>query len=262
MLMMTRVFDVDDQTMFVRRYGVAGAPVVVLVHGYLVSSRYLLRLARALSADCDVYVPDLPGAGRSRSARILNTHELAGALGRWLEVADLRDVTLVANSYGCPVVVETALTNEERVDRVVLMGATSDPLASTPYHLMGRFARQFYREPLWFWASAFRDLFDCGLRRAWQTLVHVSRHDMLAAVQRLRQPVLVLRGQHDAVCPDQWATQVAAASGAAEVVVIEGVAHTAHTRRPQEIAGHLVAFVADDGRATVAPAVPAGCAKP
>ena len=44
---------------------VGDGPPVVLVHGYGVSSAYLLPLARALAGRCAVYVPDLPGHGRS-----------------------------------------------------------------------------------------------------------------------------------------------------------------------------------------------------
>src|SRR4051812_42264365 len=41
------------------------APTVVLVHGVAVSSRYLVPLAEQLVPRARVYLPDLPGYGRS-----------------------------------------------------------------------------------------------------------------------------------------------------------------------------------------------------
>src|SRR4051812_29858976 len=42
-----------------------GRPPVVLVHGLVISSRYMVPLARALAPDFPVYAPDLPGFGES-----------------------------------------------------------------------------------------------------------------------------------------------------------------------------------------------------
>jgi 2-hydroxy-6-oxonona-2,4-dienedioate hydrolase len=38
-------------------------PMVVLVHGLVVSSRYMVPAAELLAADYRVYAPDLPGFG-------------------------------------------------------------------------------------------------------------------------------------------------------------------------------------------------------
>src|SRR5436305_11487450 len=54
------------------QFGGHGAPVV-LVHGYGVSGRYMLPLARILASSCSAFAPDLPGHGRSEA--------LAGAVG-------------------------------------------------------------------------------------------------------------------------------------------------------------------------------------
>ena len=64
--------------------GGQGTPVV-LVHGYGVSGLYMLPLARVLEG-CAVYVPDLPGHGRSGAPRTAGgIGDLAAALGEWLD---------------------------------------------------------------------------------------------------------------------------------------------------------------------------------
>ncbi|MFL5665138.1 MAG: alpha/beta fold hydrolase, partial [Ktedonobacteraceae bacterium] len=53
------------------------APVVVLVHGLSVSSGYMVPTAQYLAPYYRVYVPDLPGFGKSaKPSHILNVTEL------------------------------------------------------------------------------------------------------------------------------------------------------------------------------------------
>jgi 2-hydroxy-6-oxonona-2,4-dienedioate hydrolase len=234
-------FEVGKRRMHVRVCGVDDGPVVVLVHGFVVSSRYMMPLARALESTHKIYSVDLPGSGRSRSGDVLDTRELGHVLAQWLAVADLNDVTIAANSYGCQVAAEAAAVEPDRVSQLVLIGPTVDPTAARPLLQMGRFARQFWREPWWFWLVATRDLFTFGFNRAWITIRNLARHDMLQAMRSVRSPVLVIRGEHDAVCPQSWADLLAEAAGSGDVLVVPGVAHTTHTRRPAEIAAGIVA---------------------
>src|SRR4028119_2296736 len=53
--------------------GAAASPPVVLVHGLVVSGRYMVPLLEELARSHAVYAPDLPGFGRSEGP--------AGALG-------------------------------------------------------------------------------------------------------------------------------------------------------------------------------------
>ena len=97
--------------------GGAGPPVV-LVHGYGVSGRYLLPLARVVAARCAAYVPDLPGRGRrGRPAAATGIGDLADVLGDWLDVVGLPAPVLVANSMGCQIVTELAVRRPDRVVR-------------------------------------------------------------------------------------------------------------------------------------------------
>ena len=66
--------------LFERRAG--SGPLLVLVHGYGVSSLYFVRALRALSADFACRAPDLPGYGRSVKPRnALSVVELADVVG-------------------------------------------------------------------------------------------------------------------------------------------------------------------------------------
>lgn len=56
-----------------------GGPDVVLVHGFAVSSRYMVPTARSLTGRFPVFSPDLPGYGQSEEARkVLSVPNLGG----------------------------------------------------------------------------------------------------------------------------------------------------------------------------------------
>ena len=107
---------------------VSARPAVVLVHGMVVSSRYMAPLAEHLAPRANVYAPDLPGYGQSyKPWPVLSVPELADALAAWMNRRNIERAHFVANSFGCQVLVELALRHPMRIDRLVLQGPTADP---------------------------------------------------------------------------------------------------------------------------------------
>jgi pimeloyl-ACP methyl ester carboxylesterase len=105
-------------------------PPVVLVHGLVVSSRYMVPLTRALAADFRVYAPDLPGFGESsKPSRTLDLPAMADTLHAWMRTIGLTKVALVGNSFGCQLIAELAVRHPEIVARLVLQGPTVDAAA-------------------------------------------------------------------------------------------------------------------------------------
>jgi pimeloyl-ACP methyl ester carboxylesterase len=85
------------------------APVMMHVHGFGLSGRYLLPTAERLQDDFHTLVPDLPGFGRSGKApNGLDVPDLAHAAARFLDDRGIGRATLVGNSMGCPVILEFA----------------------------------------------------------------------------------------------------------------------------------------------------------
>ncbi len=112
----------------------AGSIPVVLVHGLVVSGRYMVPLLDELARSHAVYAPDLPGFGRSEGpAHAPDVEGLADALAAWMRAVGLSGAALVGNSMGCQVTVELALRHPELVERVVLQGPTMDPRARSAH---------------------------------------------------------------------------------------------------------------------------------
>ena len=108
------------------------APTVVLVHGLSVSSGYMMPTAVRLAPYYHVYLPDLPGFGRSaKPSHILNVTELADALAAWMQTMELPSATFLGNSMGCQVIVNFALRYPQCIERAILVSPTMDPKART-----------------------------------------------------------------------------------------------------------------------------------
>jgi len=100
--------------------GALDGPPVVLVHGMVISSRYMVPTALELATLCPVYAVDLPGYGDSvKPLAILGLPELADTLAAWMDAMRFPAAHLVANSFGCQVLAEFALRHDHRVDRLV-----------------------------------------------------------------------------------------------------------------------------------------------
>lgn len=225
--------------MHVRRWSRPGAPVMVLVHGVIVSSRYMIPLGNALAETFDVYALDAPGHGRSIwNSEYLDTEDLGRSLAQFLEDAGLRDVTIVANSYGCQVAVEAAHVDASRIKNMVFIGPTLDVKAKSIVRQAWRLARGLHREPYWFLPVSAFDLLCCGFRRALFELRDMIRHDMsgrAAALGAAGMQVAVIRGHHDFVCPPSWAKELATTLRTDVVTDIDGGAHDVHARFPERI---------------------------
>src|SRR6516164_7893798 len=86
----------------IHAYAGGGGSPVVLVHGFGVSSRYMLPLARELAPAHSVHALDLPGHGQSEMPRIrLSISSLSESVEDWLDAVGLERPAFVANSMGC-----------------------------------------------------------------------------------------------------------------------------------------------------------------
>jgi len=214
-----------------------GTPTVVLVHGVAVSSRYLVPLAEHLAPRARIYLPDLPGYGRSDRPpeRDLDVPELADALLTWIERVGLERPHLIGNSFGCQVIADLAARHPDRVGRLVLQGPTFDP-----------HARSFWRQALrWLAALPFerfsegvvlaRDVWDVGPRRAMDLVGKALRDPIEQKLRLILAETLVIRGSQDAIVPQEWADEAVRLLPNGQLVVIDGAAHTINYSQPDRL---------------------------
>ncbi len=114
---------VDGIDVFYREAGPAGAPTVLLLHGFPASSHMFRELIPRLATRYRVIAPDLPGFGFSEApdrARFRYTFDaLTEIVDHLTDQLGLRRYALYVFDYGAPVGFRLALRHPERIAAIV-----------------------------------------------------------------------------------------------------------------------------------------------
>ncbi|CAN5822709.1 hypothetical protein BH20CHL1_BH20CHL1_01950 [soil metagenome] len=231
------------------RIDLPGRPSVVLVHGLVVSSLYLVPTGELLAPHFNVYIPDLPGFGKSeKPPNVYTVEQLADWLIAWMDAIGLERPAFLANSMGCQVIVEAAVRHPERVRNIVLSGPVVDPRARKPLVQVMRALRvYFYEKPSLIRIHAI-DYARLGLRGFVRCMQSMLEYRIEEKLPFLNDPVLVVRGEHDFIVPQRWAEEVAALLPQGHLIVLKGAAHTTNYSTPRKLVRACRAFLlyADD----------------
>lgn len=240
---------VDDIDVFYRESPEPpDAPVMMHLHGFGLSGRYLLPTAERLRDDFHTLVPDLPGFGRSGKAPdSLDVPDLAHAAARFLDDRQVEKVTLVGNSMGCPVILEFAHHHPERLDRAILVspagGVHNQPLRRA----IGQLARDGGREPLRMAGVAAPDYLRFGVPSTFKMFHALTQYPSLERLLELQIPTLIVIGDRDPLLPGPARVQEVASrtDNHVLVVMIEGAAHAINFSHPGELAHLIRLFMSD-----------------
>lgn len=222
-------------------------PVIILIHGLVVSCRYLLPTARQLVQDYAVYVPDFPGYGWSSKPRhSLNMEELADVLAAWMDAMGIEQASLLGNSMGCQIIAQFALRHPARLERAILVGPTMDPQARTAHQEIGRWLVNVPFEPISLFPIVLLDFLQIGLPR----FVHTFRYALQDRIEEhlplMQAPTLVVHGTRDSVAPQRWAEEATALLPRGKLVVIEGAAHDVNYNSPRKLAEAVQQFLREE----------------
>jgi 2-hydroxy-6-oxonona-2,4-dienedioate hydrolase len=243
-----RWLEIDGCRIFMRYSETAGTdrPPFVLIHGLSMSSNYLVPTAEHLAPFYRVYLPDLPGFGRSdKPKNALSIPQLARRMAAWMDALNLGPAYFLGNSMGCNFIVQFALQYPERVLKTVLIGPTVDERARNFPENLFNGARNILREPVGFLAIAIKDYLEHGLRRTVQTLRYGIEDEIEDKLPRIKVPSLVIRGEGDTIVSQPWAEKVARLLPNGRLVVIPDGAHVVHFEHPGAVAAEVDAFIAD-----------------
>jgi pimeloyl-ACP methyl ester carboxylesterase len=210
-----------------------GAYPVVLIHGFVIASDYMLPMLKALAPWCLVYTLDLPGYGRSAKPRsILGLSQLADALAEWTRVLGLGPVQLIGNSFGCQIIAECAARHPSVVGRIVLQGPTIDARARTMAGQVRRLIRNSrFESPGLGWLML-RDYWRAGIRRIIATARIALRDRIETKLPRITAPTLIVRGACDPLVPQPWAEHLTGLLPRGRLLVMPGLAHTLNYTAP------------------------------
>lgn len=223
-------------------------PAVVLVHGLGVSGRYLKPTGQALAGSYRVYIPDLPGNGKSQKAwPPLNLDELAATIAGWMDAVGLERAHFYANSLGCQTMAHFAVHYPDRVQSLVLGGPTVDRKGRNWVVQFYRLALDFFREkPALMWIIL-RDYLVCGPPRVIVTAAYALADSLEDWALLIKCPVLVVRGQFDPIAPQRWVEEVAALLPAGRWAVIPKAAHAINYSAPDQLVCLIQGLIEETG---------------
>lgn len=216
---------------------------VILVHGLGVSGSYFLPFAKELASKFKVYVPDLPGHGKSgKPDRPMDIKALAGALEQWMTQTGIERVILIGHSMGCQVAAEFAITHPEKVACMVMIGLTPDPHErSIAVHFI-RLLRAAIHERLSIAWPVAKDYLRMNLRII-PELISMIEDPIRQKLEKLSVPCMLIRGEHDAIFPQYWFEEAILLSGSQHSVIIAGGAHAVQYSVPEKLVEIIYPFL-------------------
>ena len=218
---------------------------LLLIHGVGVSSRYWVPAQQALAATgrFRVHAVDFPGFGRSATPPWpLTFRRLADHLERWVEATLPAEVDLVGQSLGSEFAVLGACRMADRVRRVVLAAPNGLPESRSVTAQLFWAAVDLPRERLDLLAAILPDYLRCGPLRILRMLAEQRDDRAEELLPLIRQPVLLLRGERDAVVDRERLERIFALLPAPEIRTIPG-AHGAHFTHPTPFATEVTRFL-------------------
>ena len=223
---------------------------VVLVHGMVVSSRYMKPLAEILAADMDVYAPDLPGFGKSEAGSwAADVPGLAAGLDRWMDALGLEQALVVGNSLGCQIAARLAGSYPHRARELVLLGPMVEPSARNLFVLAARGLVNAGLEPPSLGAVIMRDLWAIGLPRAFGVLRGMLADRIETTLPAVSVPTTIVRGERDPLVSEPWVHQLCSLLPRYRMVVIPNAGHALNYNAPEQVAA-LVRDLLDVRNAT------------
>lgn len=219
-------------------------PVLVLIHGLLISSRYMMPIAECLADDYRVFVPDMPGFGQSDNPpHIFSVQELADSVIAWMDILHLPRAIFIGNSLGCQILVDLAIRYPERVGCLILTAPTVDPYARS---MFWQFIRLVMDGPLEDISLAFPmliDVFAGGPYRAVKTFRYALADPIQTKLRQVQAPTLVVRGDCDPVVSQAWVEKATALLPNGRLRVLTNAPHCVTFSTPDALAAVVRTFL-------------------
>lgn len=217
--------DIGDVPVRSLRAGRDQAPSVVVVPG-LGALGYLVDALHGCGASAATALLDVPGFGhRPPWPCAPEVPAIAETVADWLRVVADGPVTLVGHSTGAQAALRVAMDHPDLVGSLVLLGPTFPPALRRAPALVRAFLVDSRREPPGLLRATAPYYARAGVGSLRRFVGSAQRDEPERWITEVRCPVLVGRGEHDALSPEPWARALADAAPEGRLVTVAG-AHT------------------------------------
>jgi non-heme chloroperoxidase len=237
-----------------------GAPVVFL-HGWPDSWFSFSRVVSLLPGWLHAFVPDQRGFGESdRLDGGYGIEEFADDVVAFLDAVSIERATIVGHSFGSFVTRRVAITNPQRVDRIVLIGTGVSAVSPATREVQAdmvsledpvpvEFARSFQA------GTAYAPLPDAFFERLivesmklparlWRKIFDgVLAYDDAEQLTRISAPTLLLWGERDVLFSKADQDRLVDSIKGARLKIYKDTGHCPNWERPELVAADLKEFL-------------------
>lgn len=255
-------------------------PTLIMIHGFRGTHHGLSLIARELSDDFDVKVPDLPGFA---SGPELKHYSLAGYvswLDRYINQNSKGKVYLLGHSFGSIICSAYCAQNKTKVAKLILVNPIGAPALEGPRWVATQMAVFYYKigsklpdklANRWLSSNLIVTIMSMSLAKtkskslrkyihhqhrkyfsrfrspssvleSFETSIHYSVKDFASAVH---QPTLLIAGDKDDITSLDKQKELKAMFPDATLKVISGVGHLTHYETPEKVAELTKEFIYD-----------------
>jgi pimeloyl-ACP methyl ester carboxylesterase len=169
--------DVDGFKVFYREAGAAGAPKLLLLHGFPTASHMFRDLIPLLADRFHVVAPDLPGFGHSDAPGPEHSFDcIAATIDRFTDIVGFHRYAIYVFDYGAPTGLRLAAKHPERITAIVSQnGNAYEEGLSEGWNPI----RAYWQDPSKANRDALRDFLRPDTTR-WQYLHGVAAPDLVS----------------------------------------------------------------------------------
>jgi len=212
---------------------------LLLIHGMIVSSSYMIPTAEKLADRYNCFVPDLLGRGLSDSPdRLVTIVEQAEVLAGAVHELGLRKPVIVGGSQGAHVAVEVA--NLVDCGGLILIGPTN---GGEMHEAMGRLSADAFREPPELVTAVMSEILRIGVANVKKYLDDTLAYPFHDRLKQAGVPTLLITGEHDPFLEADFIHAIQEAVEMMHGICIRQVAHGLPFSEPEIIAECIHAFV-------------------
>jgi non-heme chloroperoxidase len=237
-----------------------GEPVIFL-HGWPDSWFSFSRVIPFLSRRLHAFVLDQRGFGDSeRPGGAYGINDFAADVVAFLDAVSIERSTIVGHSFGSFVTRRVAVTNPERVDRMVLIGtgvSAANPVTREVQAAMAdlqdpvpmEFARNFQASTAYapLPESFFERIVAESLKlpaRLWRDVFNrLLAYEDVGLLARIVSPTFLIWGEKDALFPREDQDRLMGAIRGARLTIYPETGHCPNWERPEQVAADLQAFL-------------------
>jgi len=223
------------------------SPITLIhLHGFGISGRYLLPTADLIAAEYRTFVPNLPGYGRSvRPGSVLSIPQLGEAMVQFLDAVGVEHATLIGNSMGCIVAIETARIVPDRIERLVLVSPAGGLYNRPIFKGVAQLALDGLRESPRMFTIAVPDYLRFGLINAGRLFWQMIHYPTVERFQETQTDSLVVVGERDPLVSERRIVDGTQVNGRIQIVRLGGAAHAINYSHPEKLA-HLIRLFLND----------------